>query len=315
MYFRNARLLLFERNSSLPFDLQDISIFACNSFPLSSPLLDWYLYQTTMPVPIPFPLLVRLLSKQQLPPRLLPVLVLPFASFFGSINKKSIFSTNNIVPNRRPKLDVTKYDRHNLTLQRFEAIKNGSPYLHVTGDKLWGGKTFFADQNNIIASIEEQAAANIDALVKFTKQYNRKQNLDGFCIEINDETARSKTATSEEITNLILRMLKTLAENDPSKVTATRPGDNKYYTSISKKGKQHGWRFRFHGRDYFVTVHAPCYSQESAHFAYDANRAFILLQPEKSAVHDDDGTSSSSDMTEETQSWVMVDDSEIFQAG
>ena len=66
------------------------------------------------------------------------------------------------------------------------------PYLHVTGDKFWGGKTFFADKNDIIASIEEQAKSNIDALVEFTKQYNKDQNLDGFCIEINDETARSK---------------------------------------------------------------------------------------------------------------------------
>ena len=42
---------------------------------------------------------------------------------------------------------------------------------------------------------------------------------------------------------------------------------------------------------------------------------FILSQPEKLAVHDDDDDGTSSlDMTEETQSWEMVDESEIFIA-
>jgi len=43
-----------------------------------------------------------------------------------------------------------------------------------------------------------------------------------------------------------------------------------------------GWRFRFAGADFFVTTFAPCYPPTSSRYAFGANYAFVLLQPELS---------------------------------
>lgn len=157
--------------------------------------------------------------------------------------------------------------KDNITLKRFSPIKNGTECPFAKASKIWGGVS--ADFN---ISIEEQAKANIEHLIEFTRRSKLNEKLDGYCIELDTPKAREGL---QEFGECVHEMLKALSDMDPSEENVMR---------VSYIGNR-GWRFRFDGSDFFVTTFAPCYPETSSRYAFECGRAFLLLQPEASFAH------------------------------
>jgi len=162
---------------------------------------------------------------------------------------------------------LPKFDMR-LTLQDFSMIQKNSQCPFAKRAKLWGGKHFHDLEN---ATIEEQAAANVEALIEFTKQSNSGHKLDGYCLEVNDPLARG--SNPEDFGECVRRMLTALAARDPS--------GHDFIKDMRSVGSR-GWRFRFNQTDFFVTTFAPCYPPSSSRYTFGCQRAFLLLQPELS---------------------------------
>eukprot|EP00566_Odontella_aurita_P009876 CAMPEP_0113552772 /NCGR_PEP_ID=MMETSP0015_2-20120614/15247_1 /TAXON_ID=2838 /ORGANISM="Odontella" /LENGTH=433 /DNA_ID=CAMNT_0000453775 /DNA_START=246 /DNA_END=1547 /DNA_ORIENTATION=+ /assembly_acc=CAM_ASM_000160 len=156
-------------------------------------------------------------------------------------------------------------DDTNTTLQHFLPIKNGTQCPFAKSAKLWGGVRIESQ-----SSLEDQAVANVPALVEFVRRSTAGQHVDGFCIELDDPTA--KVGSTEELGDCVRRLLMELSDHDPA-------GDS--MMRVSFVGAK-GWRFRFGKADFFVTSFAPCYPSKSSRFAFNTGRAFVLLQPEAS---------------------------------
>eukprot|EP00567_Pseudictyota_dubia_P012202 CAMPEP_0197438466 /NCGR_PEP_ID=MMETSP1175-20131217/5463_1 /TAXON_ID=1003142 /ORGANISM="Triceratium dubium, Strain CCMP147" /LENGTH=457 /DNA_ID=CAMNT_0042968211 /DNA_START=93 /DNA_END=1466 /DNA_ORIENTATION=- len=155
----------------------------------------------------------------------------------------------------------------NMTLARFLPIKNGSECPFAKSSKLWGG----VSEKHQGISIEDQALANVPALSEFVRRSNSGERLDGFCIELDDPSARE--GSPEDLGECVRRLLSELSKHDPA-------GD-----AVMKKVPfvgSRGWRFRFGRADCFVTSFAPCYPNSSSRYAFGTGRAFVLLQPEAS---------------------------------
>ena len=164
------------------------------------------------------------------------------------------------------KLGYAPWDtKSNPTLQHFSGIKNGTECPFAKASKLWGGKPLLSP-----CSLEAQAKANAFPLTEFVHLSDQGENLDGFCVELDDERARA--GGPEELGRCLSRFLTALSDSDPSGENTMR---------VNYIGSR-GWRYRFNGADFFVTTFAPCYPVTSSRYAFGTGRAFVLLQPEKS---------------------------------
>ena len=184
--------------------------------------------------------------------------------------------------------DLAKYctDKNNVTLQRFRPIQQKSECPFAKSAKLWGGPTLddIEKEHAHSVSLEEQAKANIKYLVEFVRQSNVNENVDGYCIELNDPQAISDSSSSSSSKNnkesvhdfgqAVRCLLLALSDLDPA-------GDG--IMRVKYIGAR-GWRFRFAKADLFVTTFAPCYPITHSRYAHGTGRAFVLLQPELSFV-------------------------------
>jgi small GTP-binding protein len=168
------------------------------------------------------------------------------------------------------KTTFLEYKASNLTLERFADIKNSTECPFAKAAKLCGGKAFIKK-----ITIKEQAKANVEALIEFTCRSNAGEKLDGFCIDVDDERAR--TGSPEEFGECVRTMLTALGDMDPSVENMM---------GVSYIGSR-GWRFRFNRTDFFITTFAPCYPETSSRYAFGSDRAFLLLQPELSFFRHD----------------------------
>ena len=150
------------------------------------------------------------------------------------------------------------------TLGHFQPIRQGTECPFAKASKLWGGRPDVAT-----LTLEDQAKANVEALIEFTRRSNVGENLDGFCMELADPKAGK---TPEDLGSAVRRVLTALSDLDPSGEGMMKV---KYIGS-------RGWRFRFAKADFFVTTFAPCYPATSSRYAFGIRRAFVLLQPELS---------------------------------
>lgn len=158
----------------------------------------------------------------------------------------------------------------NLTLQRFELIQKNTECPFAKSAILWGGKSMNDDDDNEGMSLALQARANYSTIFHFVQQIEMGVKLDGLCFEINHPLAR--TANVVEFGECIREFLTALSDLDPRK---------EFIMRVPYVGST-GWRFRFHGMDFFVTTFAPCYSITSSRYVFGTGRAFLLLQPELS---------------------------------
>ena len=164
-------------------------------------------------------------------------------------------------------LDVSALSsKKNPTLQSFAPIQKSTQCPFAKAAKLWGGLL----TTGTSISIEDQADCHVPSLIQFCEMIARGKPLDGFCIEIDDEMAR--TGDPEEFGQCVRRMLAAISAQDPS-------GEDVMKASYIHRP---GWRFRFAKVDFFVTTFAPCYPKTSSRFGFGSDRAFILLQPEVS---------------------------------
>lgn len=155
--------------------------------------------------------------------------------------------------------------KNNLTLKRFGPIQQVSSCPFAKSAKLWGGPT---PQEK--TSLEDQAKFNVSPLWHFVDRVSEGAILDGFCVELDDPMAR--TMDPRDFGDCVRRFLLALSDLDPNKESAMR---------VAYIGAR-GWRFRFHGLDFFVTTFAPCYPATHSRYAFGSGRAFLLLQPEVS---------------------------------
>ena len=125
-------------------------------------------------------------------------------------------------------------------------------------------------------SLEDQAKANLAALEEFTTRSIQGEKLDGYWIELDSLQAREYGPV--QLGESVRVLLTALADGDPS-------GEN--MMRVDYIGSR-GWRFRFNRTDFFVTTFAPCYPKSSSRYGFGSERAFLLLQPERSFSRHDD---------------------------
>jgi len=165
------------------------------------------------------------------------------------------------IPNADEPLYPLDYDpvTSNSTLQKFLPIQQGTECPFAKSARLWGGKAGVWDSY-------VTTRANVVALTEFIRRSNMGYNLDGFCIGLPGD------GSTEDLGRRVRSVLTALSESDPANEHMMR---KKYIGN-------RGWRFRFGGADFFVTTFAPCYPPTSSRYAFGAENAFILLQPEMS---------------------------------
>ena len=159
----------------------------------------------------------------------------------------------------------------NATLEKFSVIKKETECPFAKAAKLWGGKTPHSENNK---DLEAQASDNVQALADFCVCSEKGEQIDGFCIELDDPLARA--GGPEELGQCVKRMLTALADSDPCLLANNSKESN--MTRVNYIGSC-GWRFRFHNTDLFITTFAPCYPITSSRYAFGSDRAFLLLQP------------------------------------
>lgn len=121
------------------------------------------------------------------------------------------------------------------------------------------------DQTSIL---EDQAEANVEALVEFTYRSNRGENSDGSFIDIDSDHARK--VCPEDLGECVRRMLLTavlLMDLDPAW------GEN--MMGVSHVCCSHEWHFHFNKTDFFVTIFAPCYPETSSCTEVSASRVTL----------------------------------------
>ena len=150
----------------------------------------------------------------------------------------------------------------NPALANFAVIQKGTQCPFAKRAKLWGGKP-----TSTTDSLEDQAAANAPALNEFVRLVKNGKSLDGFCIDLDDESARS--GGPEGLGECVRRVLTTLSDLDPASA------DSMKTPMVSSRG----WKFQFAACEFFVTTFAPFYPSSSSRFAFGSERAFLLLQP------------------------------------
>jgi ADP-ribosylation factor protein 1 len=150
------------------------------------------------------------------------------------------------------------------TLERFAPIQRGTQCPFAKRARLWG------------AHIEDEDL--IRHLGEFVRQSEADKELDGFVIELPNASTFSAFVDSVRLA------LTKLSDADPAGEGMMR---KKYVGEV-------GWQFRFAGAPFFVTTFSPVYPSASPRFAFGAEAAFALLQPERGFVRRklplDDGT-------------------------
>ena len=159
-------------------------------------------------------------------------------------------------------------------LERFSVIKNQTECPFAKASKIWGGALPLVDASSSRASIEEQAQANIKGLTEFCKRINNGEDIDGYCIELTNDSCD----TPEVLGQSVRRLLTTLSDLDLT------INDNimkvKYDIGASKN-----WRFRFAKVDFFITTFARCYPKTSSRYSFGSPHIFVLFQPEISFLN------------------------------
>lgn len=154
--------------------------------------------------------------------------------------------------------------KSNRTLSRFAPIQRGTQCPFAKRARLWG------------AHIEDEGLPR--RLADFVRQSDADEKLDGFVVELPNDTSFAAFADS------VRRGLTLLSDADPAGEAVMR---KKYIGEI-------GWHFRFAGAPFFVTTFSPFYPESSPRYAFGAEAAFVLLQPERSFLRHnlpaDDGT-------------------------
>lgn len=181
-----------------------------------------------------------------------------------SNNETETSSTSSIESELESRI-TTSLKPVNECLENFVPIKRSTKCPFAKAAQLWGVARPAAESSK---SIEELALSHAKNLTNFTRRVALGERLDGFCIELDDPKAR--TMDVHEFGKVVRRMLKALSDADPA------------YECMMSVDYIHRkeWRFRFNRIDFFVTSFAPCYPKTSSRYAYDSDRAFILLQPE-----------------------------------
>lgn len=123
------------------------------------------------------------------------------------------------------------------------------------------------------SAIYDDFLRSIPALIKFLR-VGDVLHLDGFVFQLPGAEFGD---TVENFGQGVRRVLKCISDNDP----AGHHCMNKSYVG------QIGWSFEFNSIPIFVTTFAPCYPSHHSRYAFEAEGAFILLQPMYSfAIHD-----------------------------
>ena len=113
---------------------------------------------------------------------------------------------------------------------------------------------------------------SIPALIKFLI-LGSSLHLDGFVIQL---PGHEYGQDIDKFGQGVRRVLKCLSNHDPAGYKCM----NKSFVS------QIGWSFEFDNTPIFVTTFAPCYPVNHSRYAFNAEHAFILLQPMYSfAIH------------------------------
>ena len=194
--------------------------------------------------------------------RLASALHAPTSNVFSSdISERTISTFNSLS-------DHQAYSQLNLNpcLQNFSVIKRSTQCPFAKAAKLWGAVLMGEVSGS--QTIEEQGQAHAEALTEFTIRVANGERLDGFCIQLDDPSAR--TAEVESFGQVVRRMLTALSDADPAEENVMQ------LSSVEEKG----WRFRFNRMDFFATTFAPCYPKTSSRYTFGCKHAFVLLQPE-----------------------------------
>jgi len=167
---------------------------------------------------------------------------------------------------------------NNLVLQRFNIIKKQTecPFARVA--KLWGAKPTPHSPNSAPASLVESAQSSAPALAEFVKRSNAGEDLDGFCVELDDPSARE--GGPDQLGKCVRIFLTALAKNDPSDKENTCMKNSRFIGRA-------GWTFQFCKARFFLTVFAPCYPETSSRYGFGSSHAFLLFQPEESFLRHD----------------------------
>lgn len=157
----------------------------------------------------------------------------------------------------------------NVTLQRFEGIKQGTQCPFARSAKLWGGMI----APNYDMSIKEVAAMHAKPLAEFVSQLKTgEKKLDGFCIQLHNHSIWNE----KTLARAVHETLNALSEYDPSR----KENENLYsncmvHEDISKET----WCYRFANENFFITTFSPFYPETSSRYSFHVYHSFMLLQP------------------------------------